>query len=128
MKFLIILSIALFISSSLLAQEKPARTDVHSKKNLQVEKVQNEHPGHPATAKNQGKKIKEKDNQANEKVAIETNNNEDYSDFPKYIDTGNPQQDKTNYYNAKKAWATAHPEAYKKISGNRSYVEPSNNR
>jgi hypothetical protein len=37
-------------------------------------------------------------------------------DFPKYIDTGNPEQDRANYRKAKNAWIATHPEEYKKLN------------
>ncbi len=44
-------------------------------------------------------------------------------DFPKYIDTGNIEQDRENYQRAKDKWIADHPEEYKKLN-NRSNVSP----
>ena len=35
--------------------------------------------------------------------------------FPKYIDTGNPEQDRQTYAAAKRAWIQQHPEEYKAL-------------
>jgi hypothetical protein len=37
------------------------------------------------------------------------------SDFPKYINTGNPELDNQNYSKQKEKWVIEHPEAYKKM-------------
>ena len=37
--------------------------------------------------------------------------------FPKYIDTGNPQLDEENLANAKQEWIKNNPDAYKKMTG-----------
>lgn len=37
------------------------------------------------------------------------------SDFPRYIDTGNPKQDCARYHEAKQDWIRNNPELYEKI-------------
>ena len=37
------------------------------------------------------------------------------SDFPRFIDTGNPKVDGENYFNAKQAWIKANPTRFEKI-------------
>ena len=37
------------------------------------------------------------------------------ADFPKYVDTGNPQQDNQKYIATKQAWIAANPAVYEKI-------------
>ncbi|MBN2668793.1 MAG: hypothetical protein JXR60_06145 [Bacteroidales bacterium] len=51
-------------------------------------------------------------------VVVEVKTSEDAelpADAPMYQDTGNPEQDKKAYEDAKKAWIEAHPEQYKAI-------------
>jgi hypothetical protein len=36
-------------------------------------------------------------------------------DFPRYIDTGNPKIDETNYHNAKQEWIRSNPDRFEKI-------------
>jgi len=126
MKQLLIIIGIIIVSTSLYSQEKPTQKEVYPQKNINIEKVQANHPGHIATEANKGKNIKNKNNQKIENIAKTNATGAEYNDYPKYINTGNPLQDKQNYYNSKKVWASTHPDAYKKISGNRSYVEPSN--
>ena len=38
------------------------------------------------------------------------------ADFPKYIDTGNPETDRMNYKKAKDEWIKQHPKEYKEIN------------
>ncbi|OFX18241.1 MAG: hypothetical protein A2033_19205 [Bacteroidetes bacterium GWA2_31_9] len=109
------------------SQEKPTQKEVYPKKSINIKKTHFDHPGYSATHSNKGKN-KNKNNQTTEHIAKTKSGGTEYSDYPKYLNTGNSSQDKQNYYNAKKAWASAHPDAYKKISGNRSYVEPKKNR
>lgn len=47
-------------------------------------------------------------------------------DYPKYVDTGNLQQDNQKYTAAKQAWIVANPVAYEKIN-NQSESAPQNN-
>jgi hypothetical protein len=37
------------------------------------------------------------------------------ADFPKYKDTGNPKQDRADYYDAKQKWIKEHPVEFEKI-------------
>ncbi|PLX10350.1 MAG: hypothetical protein C0594_05090 [Marinilabiliales bacterium] len=40
-----------------------------------------------------------------------------YNGFPKYVDTGNPEQDYNNYLQAIQTWKDEHPGASKKLKG-----------
>ncbi len=48
------------------------------------------------------------------------------ADFPKYTDTGNPQQDNQKYTAAKQAWIAANPAVYEKMN-EQSELAPQNN-
>jgi hypothetical protein len=48
------------------------------------------------------------------------------ADFPKYTDTGNPQQDNQKYTAAKQAWIAANPAVYEKMN-KQSELAPQNN-
>lgn len=48
------------------------------------------------------------------------------NDYPKYIDTGNPQQDNQKYTEAKRVWITANPQAYAKMTGQQQAAKSEN--
>jgi hypothetical protein len=51
---------------------------------------------------------------------------EPFADFPKYTDTGNPEQDNKKYTAAKQAWIAANPTVYEKMN-EQSKPTPQNN-
>jgi hypothetical protein len=51
---------------------------------------------------------------------------EPFADFPKYTDTGNPQQDNQKYTAAKQAWIAANPALHEKMNAQNESV-PQNN-
>lgn len=54
--------------------------------------------------------------QSNKKEPVERSIPGMPESFPKYIDTGNKQEDDKNYNIAKKKWIEENPELYKKLS------------
>lgn len=50
-----------------------------------------------------------------EKKDVITSNEILPNDFPKYVNTGNPELDNQNYSKQKEKWIMEHPEAYKKM-------------
>ena len=48
---------------------------------------------------------------------------EPFADFPKYTDTGKPEQDNQKYNAAKQAWIAANPAVYEKINANIAPVQ-----
>lgn len=115
----------LFIMVSAEAQEKPARTDSHVKKgSASLEQVSSSHAGYatPGASQQQSGGPKEAINRS------QNHPTENLNGYPRYINTGNPAQDKANYYAAKQTWAAQHPELYKKLAGDRTYVHPNNNK
>lgn len=110
------IALILCIGLSSFAQHKEGRDVVSTKKqSSNIEKVDENHQGyrHVPSVK--------MDNMSSNAEKRKDQNAEDYIDFPRYVNTGNNQQDKETYYTAKQVWIDQHPGLFEKISKNKKH-------